>query len=445
MKRIWMSALLLLTALFAACAQAETVYDRGTMYGVMTVYEQPDSLSDVRMVYFSGTPVEVLESVEDGAGQVFVHVCVANQLEGYVLTRDSGENEVVLFSEGAADGPKGILPMLVANPGGRGIVNLRDRPSRSGRVLAEIPNGTTVEVMGVKEDDTHVLASWAHVRAGGQTGFMQLDLLTVPNTEAYWQAMAGTYMVLPMRSCSLNDVRPFDPPEITAEALAQELTEPKSREQVRQFFASLGMEITEEEAYYLETGEPFLTAPSKPEIQQIDADLSEGKALALVKTQLYSFLLETRADGKTVLLDMLTEFDAMRTERIGRTTWLVGRMGGPMDGGRGEYGCWYNLETRGADIIYAEYTSESYLGGSLCTGTWASEDCLIYALTEKTQTEKTQTEGESVAVTSQITIEGIRGVYTAGDIRRESVFEKTLRREYVYDASRGRLVIAGAQ
>ena len=440
MKRIWMSALLLLTALFAARAQAETVYDRGTMYGVMTVYEQPDSLSDVRMVYFSGTPVEVLESVEDGAGQAFTHVCVANQLEGYVLTRDSGENEVVLFSEGAADGPKGILPMLVANPGGRGIVNLRDRPSRRGRVLAEIPNGTTVEVMGVKEDDTHVLASWAHVRAGGQTGFMQLDLLTVPNTEAYWLAMVGTYMVLPMRSCSLNDVRPFDPPEITAEALAQELTEPKSREQVRRIFASLGMEITEEEAYYLETGEPFLTAPSKPEIQQIDADLSEGKALALVKTQLYSFLLETRADGKTVLLDMLTEFDAMRTERIGRTTWLVGRMGGPLDGGRGEYGCWYNLETRGADILYAEYTSESYLGGSLCTGTWASEDCLIYALTEKTQTE-----GESVAVTSQITIEGIRGVYTAEDIRRESVFEKTLCREYVYDASRGCLVIAGAQ
>ena len=440
MKRIWMSALLLLTALFAARAQAETVYDRGTMYGVMTVYEQPDSLSDVRMVYFSGTPVEVLESVEDGAGQAFTHVCVANQLEGYVLTRDSGENEVVLFSEGAADGPKGILPMLVANPGGRGIVNLRDRPSRRGRVLAEIPNGTTVEVMGVKEDDTHVLASWAHVRAGGQTGFMQLDLLTVPNTEAYWLAMAGTYMVLPMRSCSLNDVRPFDPPEITAEALAQALAGPKSGEQVRQFFASLGMEITEEEARHLQTGEPFLTDPGKPEIQTIDADLSDGKALALVKTPLYSFLLETRADGKTVLLDMLTEFDAMRTERIGRTTWLVGRMGGPLDGGRGEYGCWYNLETRGADILYAEYTVESYMGGSLCTGTWASEDCLIYALTEETQTE-----GESVAVTSQITIEGIRGVYTAEDIRRESVFEKTLCREYVYDASRGCLVIAGAQ
>lgn len=295
MKRIWMSALLLLTALFAARAQAETVYDRGTMYGVMTVYEQPGFAFRCSDGVFQRNAVEVLESVEDGAGQAFTHVCVANQLEGYVLTRDSGENEVVLFSEGAADGPKGILPMLVANPGGRGIVNLRDRPSRRGRVLAEIPNGTTVEVMGVKEDDTHVLASWAHVRAGGQTGFMQLDLLTVPNTEAYWLAMVGTYMVLPMRSCSLNDVRPFDPPEITAEALAQELTEPKSREQVRRFFASLGMEITEEEAYYLETGEPFLTAPSKPEIQQIDADLSEGKALALVKTTaLFVFAGNTR-------------------------------------------------------------------------------------------------------------------------------------------------------
>ena len=406
----------------------------------MNVYAKPDLLSEHLMTYFSGTPVDVMENVAGQEDEIYAHVRVAGQIEGYAQIWDGHGNETVLFSEEAAEVPCGILPMLVANPGGRGIVNLRDRPSRRGRVLAEIPNGTTVEVMGVKEDDTHVLASWAHVRAGGQTGFMQLDLLTVPNTEAYWLAMVGTYMVLPMRSCSLNDVRPFDPPEITAEALAQALAEPKSREQVRQFFASLGMEITEDEAYYLETGEPFLTAPSKPEIQTIDADLSDGKALALVKTRRYSFLLETRADGKTVLLDMLTEFDAMRTERIGRTTWLVGRRGGPLDGGRGEYGCWYNLETRGADILYAEFTVESYMGGSLCTGTWASEDCLIYRLTEETQTE-----GESVAVTSQITIEGIRGLYTAKDIQRESVFEKTLRREYVYDASRGRLVIAGAQ
>ena len=439
MKRTVFLLTLVLCA-FTACARAETVYDRGELYGVMSVYAKPDLLSEHLMTYFSGTPVDVMENVAGQEDEIYAHVRVAGQIEGYAQIWDGHGNETVLFSEEAAEVPCGILPMLVANPGGRGIVNLRDRPSRSGRVLAEIPNGTTVEVMGVKEDDMHVLASWAHVRAGGQTGFMQLDLLTVPNTEAYWLAMVGTYMVLPMRSCSLNDVRPFDPPEITAEALAQALAEPKSREQVRQFFASLGMEITEDEAYYLETGEPFLTAPSKPEIQTIDADLSDGKALALVKTRRYSFLLETRADGKTVLLDMLTEFDALRTERIGRTTWLVGRMSGPLDGGRGEYGCWYNLETRGADILYAEYTSESYLGGSLCTGTWASEDCLIYALTEKTQTE-----GESVAVTSQITIEGIRGLYTAKDIQRESVFEKTLRREYVYDASRGRLVIAGAQ
>ena len=49
-----------------------------------------------------------------------------------------------------------------------------------------------------------------------------------------------------------------------------------------------------------------------------------------------------------------------------------------------------------------------------------------------------------MVVTSQITIEGIRGVYMAEDIRRESVFEKTLCREYVYDASRGRLVLRRA-
>lgn len=439
MKRTVFLLTLVLCA-FTACARAETVYDRGELYGVMSVYAKPDLLSEHLMTYFSGTPVDVMENVAGQEDEIYAHVRVAGQIEGYAQIWDGYGHETVLFSEEAADVPCGILPMLVANPGGRGIVNLRDRPSRSGRILAEIPNGTTVEVMGVKEDDMHVLASWAHVRVGGQTGFMQLDLLTVPNTEAYWLAMAGTYMVLPMRSCSLNDVRPFDPPEITAEALAQALAGPKSWEQVRQFFASLGMEITEEEARHLQTGEPFLTDPGKPEIQTIDADLGDGKALALVKTSLYSFLLETRADGKTVLLDMLTEFDALRTERIGRTTWLVGRMGGPLDGGRGEYGCWYNLETRGADILYAEFTVESYMGGSLCTGTWASEDCLIYALTEETQTE-----GESVSVTSQITIEGIRGLYTAKDIQRESVFEKTLRREYVYDASRGCLVIAGAQ
>ena len=40
-------------------------------------------------------------------GEAVTLESVANQLEGYVLTRDSGENEVVLFSEGAADGPSG--------------------------------------------------------------------------------------------------------------------------------------------------------------------------------------------------------------------------------------------------------------------------------------------------------------------------------------------------
>ena len=174
----------------------------------------------------------------------------------------------------------------------------------------------------------------------------------------------------------------------------------------------------------------LLTAPSKPEIQMIDAELKQRQSAGAGQDTALFVFAETRADGKTVLLDMLTEFDALRTERIGRTAWLVGRMGGAGRRAR-RLGCWYNLETRGADILMRKNAVESYMGGSLCTGTWTSEDCLIYTLTEETQTE-----GESVAVTSQITIKGIR-IYTAKDIQRESVFEKTLRREYVYDASRG--------
>lgn len=158
---------------FTACARAETVYDRGELYGVMSVYAKPDLLSEHLMTYFSGTPVDVMENVAGQEDEIYAHVRVAGQIEGYAQIWDGYGHETVLFSEEAADVPCGILPMLVANPGGRGIVNLRDRPSRSGRILAEIPNGTTVEVMGVKEDDMHVLASWAHVRAGGQTGFMQ--------------------------------------------------------------------------------------------------------------------------------------------------------------------------------------------------------------------------------------------------------------------------------
>ena len=198
-----------------------------------------------------------MENVAGQEDEIYAHVRVAGQIEGYAQIWDGYGHETVLFSEEAADVPCGILPMLVANPGGRGIVNLRDRPSRSGRVLAEIPNGTTVEVMGVKEDDMHVLASWAHVRAGGQTGFMQLDLLAVPNTEAYWLAMAGTYMVLPMRSCSLNEVRSFDPPEITAEALAQALAGPKSGEQVRQFSPRWGWKSRRRKHVICRRANPF--------------------------------------------------------------------------------------------------------------------------------------------------------------------------------------------
>ena len=41
----------------AACAWAETVYDRGELYDVLNVYAKPDLLSEHLMTYFSGTPV----------------------------------------------------------------------------------------------------------------------------------------------------------------------------------------------------------------------------------------------------------------------------------------------------------------------------------------------------------------------------------------------------
>ena len=160
---------------FTACARAETVYDRGELYGVMSVYAKPDLLSEHLMTYFSGTPVDVMENVAGQEDEIYAHdprggadrgIC-ANL--GRLRTRDSS-----FFGRGGRCALRHFADAC-GEPGGRGIVNLRDRPSRSGRILAEIPNGTTVEVMGVKEDDMHVLASWAHVRAGGQTGFMQLD------------------------------------------------------------------------------------------------------------------------------------------------------------------------------------------------------------------------------------------------------------------------------
>ena len=149
MKRTVFLLTLVLCA-FTACARAETVYDRGELYDVMNVYAKPDLLSEHLMTYFSGTPVDVMENVAGQEDEIYAHVRVAGQIEGYAQIWDGYGHETVLFSEEAADVPCGILPMLVANPGGRGIVNLRDRPSRSGRILAEIPNGTTVEVMGVK-------------------------------------------------------------------------------------------------------------------------------------------------------------------------------------------------------------------------------------------------------------------------------------------------------
>ena len=91
---------------FTACARAETVYDRGELYDVMNVYAKPDLLSEHLMTYFSGTPVDVMENVAGQEDEIYAHVRVAGQIEGYAQIWDGYGHETVLFSEEAADVPK---------------------------------------------------------------------------------------------------------------------------------------------------------------------------------------------------------------------------------------------------------------------------------------------------------------------------------------------------
>ena len=58
----------------AACARAETVYDRGELYDVMNVYAKPDLLSEHLMTYFSGTPVDVMENVAGQEDEIYAHM-----------------------------------------------------------------------------------------------------------------------------------------------------------------------------------------------------------------------------------------------------------------------------------------------------------------------------------------------------------------------------------
>ena len=82
MKRM-VFLLTLVLCVSAACARAETVYDRGELYGVMSVYAKPDLFSEHLMTYFSGTPVDVMENVAGQEDEIYAHVRVAGQIEGY--------------------------------------------------------------------------------------------------------------------------------------------------------------------------------------------------------------------------------------------------------------------------------------------------------------------------------------------------------------------------
>lgn len=78
---------------------AETVYDRGELYDVMNVYAKPDLLSEHLMTYFSGTPVDVMENVAGQEDEIYAHVRVAGQIEGYAQIWDGYGHETVLFSD----------------------------------------------------------------------------------------------------------------------------------------------------------------------------------------------------------------------------------------------------------------------------------------------------------------------------------------------------------
>ncbi len=139
--------------------------------------------------------------------------------------------------------------------------------AEAGGILAEIPNGTTVDD-GVKEDDTCMLGVVGACRAGGQTGFMQLDLLTVPNTEAYWLAMAehsgfADALVQPRTMSGRLTGNQY-----RRSAGAGGAGEPKKPGAGSAVFR-LGDEITEDEGLS-ETGEPFFDR-SASQIQTTDA------------------------------------------------------------------------------------------------------------------------------------------------------------------------------
>jgi len=58
-----------------------------------------------------------------------------------------------------------------------GYANLRDRPSKSGKIVAKLPRGTIVLAIGETPGGT-----WIHVKAGGRNGYIKASLLKSTGT-----------------------------------------------------------------------------------------------------------------------------------------------------------------------------------------------------------------------------------------------------------------------
>jgi uncharacterized protein YgiM (DUF1202 family) len=72
---------------------------------------------------------------------------------------------VVSLAQAVAD-----QEMTVSNS--YGYANLRDKPSVSGKLLARLPEGTKVVVIGKVASGT-----WVHVKAGDKVGYIKSNLL----------------------------------------------------------------------------------------------------------------------------------------------------------------------------------------------------------------------------------------------------------------------------
>ena len=85
-----------------------------------------------------------------------------------------------------------------------GYANLRDRPSTSGKIVARLPRGTTVLVMGKTRS-----GSWFHVRTGDRTGYIKANLLKAPGAPQPATAGVTTSNAVPATSLQVASANGF--------------------------------------------------------------------------------------------------------------------------------------------------------------------------------------------------------------------------------------------